>query len=221
MNDDIDENRILWLAERFYSSNYNILGLMTDIFTSDWFYEQKNIGAKIKSPVELIAGIRRIMPLSPKGDGGQILFQKILGQVLFFPPNVAGWPGGTSWIDSSSLMARLQIPRVWANKEVLRLIPKGDDDVQMGKEEMTVRDKRNRGDVKRAGGSEISWNLVMEIYKNVPREKLFDEITNSLIQIPISFPQELIRKYTDNESRENFITSNFIQIMSTPEYQVC
>ncbi len=221
VNENIDEKKVLFLAERFYASNYNILGLMTDIFTSDWFYDQKNIGARIKSPVELIAGIRRMMPLTPKGDGSQILFQKILGQVLFSPPNVAGWPGGTSWIDSSSLMARLQIPRVWANKEVMQLIPKGDDDVQMGKEDTTVMDKRNRGDVKRAGASVISWNLVMEIFKNVPREKLFDEIIVSLIQAPISFPQELIKKYTDNESRENFITSNFIQIMSTPEYQVC
>ncbi|MEO5967043.1 MAG: DUF1800 domain-containing protein [Ferruginibacter sp.] len=221
VNDKIDEKKIQWLADRFYAGNYNILNLMEDIFTSEWFFEEKNIGAKIKSPIELIAGIRRMMPLTPKGDGGQILFQKILGQVLFFPPNVAGWPGGSSWIDSSTLMARLQIPRVWANKEVMRLIPKDDDDVQMGKKDMDVKEKRNKGDVNRAGGSLISWELVMEIYKNVQRENLYNEIVSSLVQIPVSFPEELMKKHTDNESRENFITSNFIQIMSTPEYQVC
>jgi uncharacterized protein (DUF1800 family) len=30
-----------------------------------------------------------------------------MGQVLFYPPNVAGWPGGTSWINSSTLLNRI------------------------------------------------------------------------------------------------------------------
>ena len=30
-----------------------------------------------------------------------------MGQMLFYPPNVAGWPAGTSWINSSTLLARI------------------------------------------------------------------------------------------------------------------
>jgi uncharacterized protein (DUF1800 family) len=30
-----------------------------------------------------------------------------MGQVLYSPPNVAGWPGGTSWINGSTLLARV------------------------------------------------------------------------------------------------------------------
>src|ERR1035437_10632760 len=37
-------------------------------------------------------------------------FSFFLGQVLFFPPNVAGWKGGQNWIDSSSLILRLNMP---------------------------------------------------------------------------------------------------------------
>ena len=37
--------------------------------------------------------------------------QQALGQVLFQPPNVAGWPEHLAWIDSSSLMTRLRIPQ--------------------------------------------------------------------------------------------------------------
>ena len=37
---------------------------MEDIFTSDWFYEEKNIGTKIKSPMELLAGIQRMLPMT-------------------------------------------------------------------------------------------------------------------------------------------------------------
>lgn len=218
VNEKINDERIKFLSEKFYNSNYNISGLMMEIFSSEWFYDQENIGVKIKSPVELIAGIRRMMPLTPRSESAQIIFQKILGQVLFFPPNVAGWPGGTNWIDSSTLMARLQVPRVWAGKEILKLIPKGDDDVDMGKEE---RRKVNKGDVKRAGDSEIEWDKVYAIFEKVNREDLADAISSSFLQVPLSFSKDILNKYTDSQSRQNFISSSIIQIMSTPEYQVC
>ena len=74
----------------------NISGLMQDIFTSEWFYDENNIGVRIKSPVELLAGIRRLLPMQLEKDASQLLFQRALGQILFYPPNVAGWPGGKS-----------------------------------------------------------------------------------------------------------------------------
>ena len=48
-----DTAKVEWLADRFYKNDYDISKLLEDIFTSDWFYDEKNIGAKIKSPVEL------------------------------------------------------------------------------------------------------------------------------------------------------------------------
>ena len=64
VNDQPDNEKVEWLADRFYKSNYDIARLMEDIFTSDWFYDEKNIGAKIKSPVELLAGIQRMLPMT-------------------------------------------------------------------------------------------------------------------------------------------------------------
>ena len=43
VNDNIDNEKVEWLSKRFYSSNYNIADLMKDIFSSDWFYDAKNI----------------------------------------------------------------------------------------------------------------------------------------------------------------------------------
>ena len=65
-----------WLSKRFYSNNYDIAKLLEDIFTSDWFYDEKNIGTKIKSPVELLAGIRRLLPMQLENDQSQLLFQR-------------------------------------------------------------------------------------------------------------------------------------------------
>ena len=132
VNDNVDETKVEWLSSRWYNSGYDIKKLLEDIFTSDWFYEEKNIGTHIKSPVELMVGIRRLLPMKMENDQAQVLFQRALGQVLFFPPNVAGWPGGKSWIDSSSLMLRLRIPQILTANEALDIQAKSDDDQQMG-----------------------------------------------------------------------------------------
>ena len=44
---------------------------MEDIFTSEWFYDEKNIGTKIKSPVELLVGMQRMLPM--KLDNEEII----------------------------------------------------------------------------------------------------------------------------------------------------
>ncbi|HQY11598.1 MAG TPA: DUF1800 domain-containing protein, partial [Ferruginibacter sp.] len=51
VNDTADETRVGWMANRFYQNGYDIKKLLEDIYTSDWFYAEKNIGTKIKSPV--------------------------------------------------------------------------------------------------------------------------------------------------------------------------
>jgi uncharacterized protein (DUF1800 family) len=92
VNEKINDVKVNWLADRFYANNYEILKLLEDIFTASWFYEEQHIGNQIKSPIQLLVGIRRLLPMEMDNDQSQLLLQKILGQILFFPPNVAGWP---------------------------------------------------------------------------------------------------------------------------------
>src|SRR6185295_1294303 len=112
VNEQVDNAKVEWMADRFYKTDYDISKLLEDIFTTDWFYEEKNVGAKIKSPVELLVGIQRMLPMTLENEEALLVLQRVLGQVLFYPPNVAGWPGGKSWIDSSSLMMRMRIPQL-------------------------------------------------------------------------------------------------------------
>jgi uncharacterized protein (DUF1800 family) len=135
VNDEVDEGRVEWLAGRFYQGNYDIKGLLQDIFGSEWFYDPRNIGARIKSPVDLLVGIRRLLPMKIANEDVQLLIQRLLGQLLFYPPNVAGWPGGASWIDSSSLMFRLRIPGLIYASGEFQQQPKDDDDQMMGMKE--------------------------------------------------------------------------------------
>ena len=44
-----------------------------------------------------------------------------MGQLLFYPPNVAGWPGGTSWINGSTLLARINFANAAAQRMTVAL----------------------------------------------------------------------------------------------------
>lgn len=98
------------LAKQFYASDYDIKTLLTALFSQDPFYADIYQGCLITSPVELIVRQSRLLGLRWKEDKLLIQLQHALGQVLFFPPNVAGWPGGRHWIDGSTLLTRTNLP---------------------------------------------------------------------------------------------------------------
>jgi uncharacterized protein (DUF1800 family) len=218
VNEKPDDAKVEWLANRFYENNYNIQKLLTDIFTSDWFYDEKNIGTQIKSPVQLLAGIRRLLPMELENDQAQLLFQRALGQILFYPPNVAGWPGGKTWIDSSSLMLRLRIPQILTANDVMDIRPKTDDDVQGGMMEAATKKMKN---AVKGGTATTDWSLVAKIFEATPREKLQQKITETVLQTKGHINDTVLAKYLNNESRENFTKSTIVNLMCTPEYQLC
>jgi uncharacterized protein (DUF1800 family) len=219
VNEKPDDSKVQWLADRFYSSGYDIKKLMEDIFTSTWFYDEKNIGNKIKSPIELLAGIRRFLPLELENEQSQLLFQKLLGQILFYPPNVAGWPGGKAWIDSSSLMLRLRLPQIFTANDVLNIRPKADDDVDMG-QMMADGMKKKFKEAAGGGVANVEWALVVKVFEAVPRENLATKIADTLLQTKSRVNADVLNKFLNTESRENFIKSAVVNIMSTPEYQL-
>jgi uncharacterized protein (DUF1800 family) len=224
VNDNVDESKLSWLSERFYHSHYDIKSLMEDIFTSEWFYDAKNIGSHVKSPVELLVGIRRILPMKIQNEEVQLLVQRLLGQLLFYPPNVAGWPGGMSWIDSSTLMFRLRIPQIMYASDEFQMRPKDDDDQMMGMRDMNEENIKIKGFGKMKANqmisTDIDWNVYLKKFDQVPEEKLTDTLAALLLQSSIS-TGTVLKKYVDNSNREKFIKTTTVQLMSTPEYQLC
>jgi uncharacterized protein (DUF1800 family) len=219
----IDENKVTWLADRFYQSSYNIGGLMKDIFTSDWFYDEKNIAANIKSPVSLLVGIRRLLPMQLENEQLQLLFQRALGQILFYPPNVAGWPGGKSWIDSSSLMLRLRIPQLIKDDDTFDINVKADDDQQMG---MKDNYKKPPGMNSIAKGAfqvraNVDWEKYAKQFDGVTREYLYDAIEAVVLQKTGSVNESAVKSMLDSSTRENYIKTATVALMSTPEFQLC
>ena len=203
VNEKINTGIIEHLSDQFYDSKYDIKKLMTEIFTSKWFYNEENIGTKIKSPIELMAGIMRTLPMQLEKPENLIVYQKLLGQMLLYPPNVAGWPSGNSWIDSSTLMLRLQIPQIWSGLRPLELEAKTDDDVEMGLKNNQMRNKgfKNPNII-------IDWNLVESTFKN-------KSISDYLLQTKSS-NEKIIDQFSDSS-----LKLKIINVMSTPEFQLC
>lgn len=211
VNEIPDTEKINWLATRFFKSNYEIKQLLNDIFSSDWFYDSKNIGTRIKSPVELLVGTRRMLPMEPQKEESQLLIQRLLGQVLFYPPNVAGWPGGKNWIDSSSLMFRLKLPKLLASQDIAQVSLKNDDDINMGKE---LKQQKN------VFQAEINWKLYTDQFKKVKREDLKTSMTKLILQKDGPHLNSILSQFADESDRESYIQSITLQLLSTPEYQL-
>jgi uncharacterized protein (DUF1800 family) len=223
VNEMVNEDRVNELASGFYDSGYDIRSLMTKIFTAPWFYEQKNIGNQIKSPILWMVGMRRQLPMEIQNPAVQVILERLLGQVLFSPPNVAGWPGGKHWIDSSSLMLRMQIPGMIYRSDAILSRPKDDDDVMMG-----MRDQSLPKNLKKIGSAgaqlfqaRIFWDSYISNFNKTTDADLYAAIRDLLLQRVIPMNENEIIKYIDESSRERRIESITIRLMGTPEYQLC
>lgn len=97
------------MARAFTEGKYEIRPMLEVLFTAPEFYAPEARGAQIKSPVRLLVGALRELkhdgPITPAV--AQLTVP--LGQELFNPPTVKGWPGGTAWVSASTLALRYRL----------------------------------------------------------------------------------------------------------------
>ena len=111
VHDDPEAATLTSLARTFNDTRYSVKAVMRQILTSPDFYSSKAYRAKIKSPAEFVAGTVRVLGIETDGRPLNALTDR-MGQILFSPFDVSGWPGGAAWINSSTLLQRLN----FANK---------------------------------------------------------------------------------------------------------
>ncbi len=213
VGDIIHPERIQKLSQYFYDSGYDIERLMREIFTSEWFYAPENIGSKIKSPVELLVGLRRQLGIEFQNPQAQLFIQKALGQMLLNPPNVAGWPQGKAWIDSSSLLLRLKIPQAMylASEVDFELKDRGDAQ-QMEPEIRKLRKMQ----------VSIDWqSLLTNLTRSEILEENFQNLATYLLQNDVSKLEKEIVAAVRSQTNLEPIQHLCILLCSLPEYQVC
>ena len=97
------------LVDTYVQSGHNIGAVMRTLLLSPQFSSAKAYRNRVKSPVEFTVGAYRALGVN--GDGtGLPAITTLMGQTLFDPPNVAGWPGdkvSALWLNSGTWMTRL------------------------------------------------------------------------------------------------------------------
>jgi uncharacterized protein (DUF1800 family) len=78
------------------------------VLRSRLFHSEECRSARVKSPVSFAIGaIRSSEAFAPPPDLVELeIFLTRMGQRLFFPPSVAGWPGGMAWLRGQAVLAR-------------------------------------------------------------------------------------------------------------------
>ena len=92
------------LADQFFASGYKIRPLLKQMLMSDQFYKSK--GRMIKSPVDLMAGTVADFEIKAKNYYAVVESMNAMDQQLMAPPNVKGWPGGKTWINTALYLNR-------------------------------------------------------------------------------------------------------------------
>jgi uncharacterized protein (DUF1800 family) len=84
---------------------FNLRPVMSTLLRSNVFYSPRAYRALVKSPVEFVVGTYRLFGV---GQTSLVALGALrrMGQILFYPPNVKGWPGGSTWLNSSTVLAR-------------------------------------------------------------------------------------------------------------------
>ena len=102
------KNFIISLSNLLKRKNWEIQPLIETIFLSEHFYDESNMNAIIKSPVQLIVQATRSLnpPQRKKMIGTFAVSAHIMGLRLFAPPSVKGWDGGRTWINTSTMFMR-------------------------------------------------------------------------------------------------------------------
>ena len=166
------------------------------MFKSDHFKSEEIRFKKVKSPSDLVFGITRLVDKYeiPNLDSAELAVNTLLmGQFLLNPPSVEGWHEGEEWIDSGSLIERIN----YATSEISNKNAKGVKDIV----DIVLQKNITNSD---------------EILNNCLESLGYLEITENTKKII----QEHIEKNKFN-SEEEKILDILKLIVSTPDFQYC
>ena len=110
VSDTPNEEAISFLAEEYRKSSGDIRSMLRALFLSDYFKSEDVWYAKVKSPTELVVGTARLAGsfTTPQWDITNLASDaNFMGQEILNPPTVEGWHTGTEWVDTGTLVERV------------------------------------------------------------------------------------------------------------------
>lgn len=210
VNEEVDEYKITALSEKFFASDYDISVLLKEIFISEWFYERKNIGTRIKSPIELIATNMHVFRIEFDNPEVLVEIQELLGQVLFRPPSVTGWPAGQEWIDASTLLMRLRLMEAALASARLNRFLLAD-----------VEDGSNMMERLKELKVKLDWQSFKQQFNNINFEDIENTMIVYLLQNPISREKYQLLTTDRHSPVDERMFSIIAKVSKLPEFQLC
>jgi uncharacterized protein (DUF1800 family) len=206
------------LAKTFRDAKYQFVPLLREIFLSREFYAEHCMANQIKSPVQFFVQMLKQLEVPQVPKAYALYVQSQLGQILYAPPNVAGWDWGKAWINTNTLLTRYQIAG---------FICKGSGDPQMNE----------MGKVKGFAGGGGMQRMAAAMWKGPDYDKIVPRETRNNVEAMVdSLIQRLFQRKLSGNARESFIayaqekkgvvfTNQEVGelmhlMMSTPHYQL-
>lgn len=120
----VEDATIARLADRFRRSRYDMRTLMHDVLTSPEFTSARAYRGLVRSPTEFMVAAAKALQ-APQLSRLIVGSGEGMGQLLFDPPSVGGWPDNASWISSSTMLSRVNF--VTAALSQVKKLPSAND----------------------------------------------------------------------------------------------
>jgi uncharacterized protein (DUF1800 family) len=98
------------MAKTFRESGFEVRPVLQELFASAAFYRPEVMGSQVKSPAQFVVQLADDLGLERPPYNQLARGTRLLGQDLFYPPNVKGWDGNRAWINANNLLLRYNLP---------------------------------------------------------------------------------------------------------------
>ena len=106
----VDPDAVNFIMDSYFKNNYNIKETLRDLFKSKYFRNENIYYKRIKSPAELVVNSVRLsggFEIPSEEVYKATISSGLMGQPLLNPTSVEGWQGGEEWINTGSVIERI------------------------------------------------------------------------------------------------------------------
>jgi uncharacterized protein (DUF1800 family) len=118
---EIDQEFVNRVSATYFQSGYNLRAVVREVLMSRQFWDERNRYTRYSWPVEFT--IRAIKDVGWRGlslNDARVALGN-MGQVLFDPPDVAGWESGQSWFSTGAMLSRMNYASALAGNQKFEL----------------------------------------------------------------------------------------------------
>ena len=202
-----DPEAIEVLTQAYFDSHYDLRAMLRALFTSDFFRSESCWFEKVKSPSEFTAGVLRLTGELQRPDRAiheHTLRMGYMGQDLLNPPSVEGWHGGAEWIDTGTLVQRLNFAAEHLG-----------DLANPGVKSMVARIESEKGAIASPE------NLVESCLEQLGSISVSDHTRASLVEFASKFPGPTATDTAGPDSTEQVISQLLELGAATADFQRC